>query len=211
MSTGPRFMLGIRVTRGCTLHGLALNVDMDLAPFGAPIPRVPRAGGDANSRPRHRRRRGRSRHRTRPAHRPATGKAPCVNRASRKRARPKRPAYSTNTRSRSSRKRRSRSLTGSGVKAASANSRFTEIKQILRDQSLHTVCEEASCRLGQEIGRQQQPRGLPAAFEGGITWAGHDPGSSEPCAAAPGLPLDSARSMNQPNMSWSSHSPSRRT
>jgi lipoyl(octanoyl) transferase len=26
--------LGIRVTRGCTLHGLALNVDMDLAPFG---------------------------------------------------------------------------------------------------------------------------------------------------------------------------------
>jgi lipoyl(octanoyl) transferase len=27
--------LGIRVTRGCTLHGLALNVDMELAPFGA--------------------------------------------------------------------------------------------------------------------------------------------------------------------------------
>jgi lipoyl(octanoyl) transferase len=27
--------LGIRVTRGCTLHGLALNVDVDLAPFGA--------------------------------------------------------------------------------------------------------------------------------------------------------------------------------
>lgn len=27
--------LGIRVTRGCTLHGLALNVDMDLAPFSA--------------------------------------------------------------------------------------------------------------------------------------------------------------------------------
>jgi lipoyl(octanoyl) transferase len=27
--------LGIRVTRGRTLHGLALNVDMELAPFGA--------------------------------------------------------------------------------------------------------------------------------------------------------------------------------
>ena len=27
--------LGIRVTRGCTLHGLALNVDMELAPFAA--------------------------------------------------------------------------------------------------------------------------------------------------------------------------------
>lgn len=27
--------LGIRVTRGCAFHGLALNVDMDLAPFAA--------------------------------------------------------------------------------------------------------------------------------------------------------------------------------
>jgi lipoyl(octanoyl) transferase len=27
--------LGIRVTRGCAFHGLALNVDMDLAPFEA--------------------------------------------------------------------------------------------------------------------------------------------------------------------------------
>jgi lipoyl(octanoyl) transferase len=27
--------LGIRVSRGCAYHGLALNVDMDLAPFGA--------------------------------------------------------------------------------------------------------------------------------------------------------------------------------
>ena len=26
--------LGVRVSRGCTFHGLALNVDMDLAPFG---------------------------------------------------------------------------------------------------------------------------------------------------------------------------------
>jgi lipoic acid synthetase len=31
------------------------------------------------------------------------------------------------------------------VKAPSANSRFTEIKRILREQRLHTVCEEASC------------------------------------------------------------------
>jgi len=27
--------LGIRVSRGCAFHGLALNVDMDLAPFAA--------------------------------------------------------------------------------------------------------------------------------------------------------------------------------
>jgi lipoyl synthase len=31
------------------------------------------------------------------------------------------------------------------VKAGSVNSRFYEIKQILREQGLHTVCEEASC------------------------------------------------------------------
>jgi lipoyl(octanoyl) transferase len=27
--------LGIRVSRGCAFHGLALNVDMDLSPFDA--------------------------------------------------------------------------------------------------------------------------------------------------------------------------------
>ena len=31
------------------------------------------------------------------------------------------------------------------VKAASGNSRFTEIKKILRENELVTVCEEASC------------------------------------------------------------------
>ena len=31
------------------------------------------------------------------------------------------------------------------VKAGSAGSRFYEIKQILREHKLHTVCEEASC------------------------------------------------------------------
>ena len=31
------------------------------------------------------------------------------------------------------------------VRAASPNSRFDEIKRILREQKLHTVCEEASC------------------------------------------------------------------
>ncbi|HWM42048.1 MAG TPA: radical SAM protein, partial [Burkholderiales bacterium] len=31
------------------------------------------------------------------------------------------------------------------VRAASPNSRFYDIKRILREQKLHTVCEEASC------------------------------------------------------------------
>jgi lipoic acid synthetase len=40
------------------------------------------------------------------------------------------------------------------VKAASANSRFAEIKQVLRDQRLHTVCEEASCpNIGECFGK----------------------------------------------------------
>ena len=31
------------------------------------------------------------------------------------------------------------------MRAASPNSRFYDIKRILREQKLHTVCEEASC------------------------------------------------------------------
>ena len=40
------------------------------------------------------------------------------------------------------------------VKAASGSSRFTEIKQILREHNLHTVCEEASCpNIGECFGK----------------------------------------------------------
>ena len=40
------------------------------------------------------------------------------------------------------------------VKAASPSSRFYEIKQILREQKLHTVCEEASCpNIGECFGK----------------------------------------------------------
>ena len=40
------------------------------------------------------------------------------------------------------------------VKAGSASSRFYEIKQILREQKLHTVCEEASCpNIGECFGK----------------------------------------------------------
>jgi len=40
------------------------------------------------------------------------------------------------------------------VKAASPTSRFTEIKQVLREQKLHTVCEEASCpNIGECFGK----------------------------------------------------------
>jgi lipoic acid synthetase len=40
------------------------------------------------------------------------------------------------------------------VKAASGNTRYYEIKQILREQKLHTVCEEASCpNIGECFGK----------------------------------------------------------
>jgi lipoic acid synthetase len=40
------------------------------------------------------------------------------------------------------------------VRAASGSSRFFEIKQILRDKALHTVCEEASCpNIGECFGK----------------------------------------------------------
>jgi lipoyl synthase len=40
------------------------------------------------------------------------------------------------------------------VKAGSSSSRFNEIKQILRDHKLHTVCEEASCpNIGECFGK----------------------------------------------------------
>ena len=40
------------------------------------------------------------------------------------------------------------------VKAGSPSTRFYEIKQILREQQLHTVCEEASCpNIGECFGK----------------------------------------------------------
>ena len=40
------------------------------------------------------------------------------------------------------------------VKAATPNSRFYEIKQILREHKLHSVCEEASCpNIGECFGK----------------------------------------------------------
>src|SRR5258708_30895998 len=40
------------------------------------------------------------------------------------------------------------------VKAATGNSCFSEIKQILREHNLHTVCEEASCpNIGECFGK----------------------------------------------------------
>jgi len=44
------------------------------------------------------------------------------------------------------------------VRAAAPGSRFHEIKRILREHRLHTVCEEASCpNIGECFGRARRP------------------------------------------------------
>ena len=44
------------------------------------------------------------------------------------------------------------------VKAAAPNSRFYEIKQILREHKLHSVCEEASCpNIGESASARARP------------------------------------------------------
>jgi hypothetical protein len=64
---------------------------------------------------------------------------------------PRRPPAS---RSRSSRRCRSASRSGSASRPATAPARFGEIKQMLREQKLHTVCEEATCpNIGECFGK----------------------------------------------------------
>ncbi len=43
------------------------------------------------------------------------------------------------------------------VKAGSPSTRFYEIKQILREQKLHTVCEEASARISGNASARARP------------------------------------------------------
>lgn len=70
------------------------------------------------------------------------------------------------------------------VKAATASSRFYEIKDILRANNLVTVCEEASCpNIGECFGKVQRavlaPDGQSRALNnrhGGPAGTGHEPG-----------------------------------
>jgi hypothetical protein len=133
--------LGIKVSRHCSYHGLALNVAMDLEPFRRIDPcgyaglatvdlrslGVEVAWDEMATRPttppRSRRRRPRPR-------------------ASRSRWCPaevlKKPDWIR-------------------VKAGSPSTRFYEIKQILREHKLHTVCEEASARTSASASARARP------------------------------------------------------
>src|SRR3954451_1118704 len=76
------------------------------------------------------------------------------------------------------------------VKAGSPTTRFYEIKQILRESNLHTVCEEASCpNIGECFGNGT------ATF---MMWGKKATRRPPFCAAAPGRPdpLDADEPLN---------------
>ena len=144
--------LGLKVRNGCTYHGLAVNVAMDLAPFadidpcgypGLAVTQLADLGVDADRR----RRRAPSSRRCSPrishrnddhdiAHRSAAANAAGVkHKGDAKTARIPIKVVAAE---------RLKKPDWIRVRAPSSP-RFNEIKQILREHNLHTVCEEASC------------------------------------------------------------------
>ena len=130
--------LGIQVVRGRAYHGLALNVDMDLSPFlaidpcGYPGLRVTQMRTSASPI-----RRKRS---------PSGFLAFSWRRSMREAGVKEKGALKTIriVRREERTRRRCRSRPGSAC-APRARSRFYDVKRILREQKLHSVCEEASC------------------------------------------------------------------
>ena len=133
--------LGIRVTRGRSYHGLALNVDMDLAPFAAIDPcGYPGLRGDADEGPR-----------ISAVAWPRSGeqlaKTPDREDSNMREAGVKEKG-AKKTASASCRRRRRRPAQAALDPRARGERRTrasTRSSSILREQKLHTVCEEASC------------------------------------------------------------------
>ena len=159
--------LGLRVRNGCTYHGLAVNIAMDLVPFADIDPvRLSRARGDAARRSRRRRDRRRRRapnsrrciaarlaHETRTMDKPPSRALPNAagRQASRAATRPARVFAKYDIKIVPA--ERLKKPDWIRVRAPSSP-RFYEIKQILREHNLHTVCEEASCpNIGECFGK----------------------------------------------------------
>ena len=153
-STAPRSPRSdCACAHGCCYHGLALNVDMDLAPFAAIDP----CGYPGLAVTQH----ARSRHRApaptnsgeRLARRPARAQLRTASHERRSTSRPARPRPRA-SRSRSCRRSALKKPDWIRVKAGNRGTRFYEIKRILREHKLHTVCEEASCpNIGECFGK----------------------------------------------------------
>ena len=144
--------LGLRVRNGCTYHGLAVNVAMDLSPFadidpcgypGLAVTQLADLGVARTVERGRRRARADSRSTRSPqrtlTHDRAHASAPTPPASSTRATR--RPRASP---SRSSPAERLQKPDWIRVRAPSSP-RFAEIKKILREHNLHTVCEEASC------------------------------------------------------------------
>ena len=151
--------LGLRIRNGCSYHGVSLNVDMDLAPFAAINPcgyaglRVIQTKDlDIPLTP------ARGRRATRPAPAAATGHNNMAD-------------NEDNTKQKGV-KQKGELKTARipikvvpvdaplkkpdwiRVKAGNSAGRFGEIKSMLRERKLHTVCEEATCpNIGECFGR----------------------------------------------------------
>ncbi len=161
--------LGIKVSRHCTYHGVALNVDMDLEPFSRINPlrlrRVADRGPFYNRRAHHL---GRSGFRAgQPIGHPprALTSAPAMSTPEVVREAQSTVAYNPLAKQKAAAKlSRIPIKVEQGevlkkpewirVKAGSPTTRFYEIKEILREHKLHTVCEEASCpNIGECFGK----------------------------------------------------------
>ena len=151
--------LGLRVRRGCCYHGLALNVDMDLAP----VPRhrslrLSRARRHADARPRHCRRTDVMGEQL--IEHLNSGRAASITRAG-----PHDMSDVTDKQKGAAKTRAHHPITivpaerlkkpdWIRVRAGNDARASSEIKQILREHKLHTVCEEASCpNIGECFGK----------------------------------------------------------
>ena len=159
--------LGLKIRNNSTFHGLALNVDMDLAPYRAINPcgyegLVTLDMASLGINPGMPRRRATS---DRVADLENRTKGLVVNPQDSTPGIGTAPAYDATAKQKSQAKtsripikvvaaERLKKPDWIRVRAASTGSRFYEIKNILREHNLHTVCEEASCpNIGECFGK----------------------------------------------------------
>ena len=167
--------LGIKVSRHCTYHGVALNVDMDLEPYRRINP-CGYAGlqtvdlSTIGSRPPGKKRAGAG-----PTAQHAPGaliphaaphamstpevvREASIHRSLQPLAKQKAAAKLSRIPIKGRTRRSAQETRLDPREGGQPTTRFYEIKEILREHKLHTVCEEASCpNIGECFGRARPP------------------------------------------------------